>query len=278
VTRVDAPALPTDRQSGNGAGSPLAEESEPREAVALGRSRVAPPVARQRSRKRLESAVLAALAGILCLLVAAATITNWHLPWSTGASSVPRPSIVVLPFSNLSKDPDQQYFADGVTEDLTSDLSRMAGALVISADTALTYRNKRESVKQIGRELGVRYVVEGSVERVGDQVRVNTQLIDAGSDTHLWAERFDREISNIFALQSEITGRIAFMLNLELIVAEADRPSVQMLWTTFFAVGNAFSGGRRPAKIIRTPSTYMSRRSESIRNSPRRKPFWPAHW
>ena len=136
----------------------------------------------------------------------------------------PRLSIVVLPFADLSVARDQQYFADGVTEDLTTDLSRMAGTLVISADTALTYRTKPVDAKQIGRELGVRYVVEGSLERSGNRVRVNAQLIDAETDTHLWAEHFDREITDLFELQSEITGRIAFTLNLELVAVEANRP------------------------------------------------------
>ena len=140
-------------------------------------------------------------------------------------SAVPRLSIVVLPFTNLSNDPDQQYFADGVTEDLTTDLSRLAGMFVISRDTAFTYRNKPIDAKQIGRELGVRYVLEGSVRRSGSQLRVNAQLIDAETDTHLWAERFDRETGDLFGLQNEITSRIAVALNIELVAAEAARAS-----------------------------------------------------
>jgi adenylate cyclase len=135
----------------------------------------------------------------------------------------PRLSIVVLPFVNLSNDPDQQYFADGITEDLTTDLSRIAGMFVISRNTAFTYRNKSADTKQIGRELGVRYVLEGSVRRSGNQVRVNTQLIDAETDAHLWAERFDRDMDDLFALQNEITGRIARALGGALIAAEATR-------------------------------------------------------
>ncbi len=111
----------------------------------------------------------------------------------------PRLSIVVLPFTNLSNDPEQQYFADGITEDLTTDLSRIADMFVISRNTAFTYRNKRVDTKQIGRELGVRYVLEGSVRRSGNQVRVNAQLIDAETDAHLWAERFDRDTGDLFA-------------------------------------------------------------------------------
>ena len=137
---------------------------------------------------------------------------------------VPRLSIVVLPFANLGNDPEQQYFADGITEDLTTDLSRIAGMVVISRNTAFTYQGKRVDTKQIGRELGVRYVLEGSVRRSGNQIRVNAQLIDAATDAHLWAERFDRELSDLFALQNEIASRIAIALNLKLIGAEAARP------------------------------------------------------
>ena len=139
----------------------------------------------------------------------------------------PRLSIVVLPFANLSDDQEQQYFADGVTEDLTTDLSRLAHMLVISRNTAFTYKDKPVNAKQIGRELGVRYVLEGSVQRSGKQVRVNAQLIDAETDAHLWAERFERDIGDLFALQNEITSRIAVALNLALVGAEAARPTAQ---------------------------------------------------
>ncbi len=140
-------------------------------------------------------------------------------------ASAPRLSIVVLPFSNLSDDHEQQYFADGITEDLTTDLSRLADMLVISRNTAITYRSKPVGTKQIGRELCVRYVLEGSVRRSGDQVRVNAQLIDAETNAHLWAERFDRDTGSLFALQDEIASRIAVALNLELVGAEAARPT-----------------------------------------------------
>ena len=116
------------------------------------------------------------------------------------APSARRLSIVVLPFANLSNDPDQEYFADGITEDLTTDLSRIPEMLVISRNTAFTYRSKTADTKQIGRELGVRYVLEGSVRRLGDQIRVNAQLIDAQTDAHLWAERFDNSVDDLFAL------------------------------------------------------------------------------
>ena len=138
---------------------------------------------------------------------------------------VPRLSIVVLPFTNLSDDREQQYFADGITEDLTTDLSRIVGMFVISRNTAFTYRNKPIDTRQIGRELCVRYVLEGSVRRSGNQLRVSAQLIDAATDAHLWAERFDRETGDLFALQNEITSRLANALGVELIAAEAARPT-----------------------------------------------------
>jgi adenylate cyclase len=135
----------------------------------------------------------------------------------------PRLSIVVLPFANLSNDPDQQYFADGITEDLTTDLSRIADMVVISRNTAFTYQGKRIDTKHIGRELGVRYVLEGSVRRSGSRVRVTAQLIDTETDAHVWAERFNGDTSDLFGLQDEITTRIAVALDLELVAAEAAR-------------------------------------------------------
>jgi TolB-like protein len=137
----------------------------------------------------------------------------------------PRLSIVVLPFANLSNDPDQQYFADGITEDVTTDLSRIADMFVISRNTAFTYKDKPTNARQIGRELGVRYVLEGSVRRLGKQVRVTVQLIDAETDAHLWAEHLDRDMGDLAALQNEVTGRIAVTLDLELIDREAARLS-----------------------------------------------------
>src|SRR6516225_8556273 len=137
----------------------------------------------------------------------------------------PRLSIVVLPFTNISDDPEQQYFADGITEDLTTDLSRLPHLSVISRNTAFTYRNKQIDTRQIGLELGARYVLQGSVRRSGNQVRVSAQLIDAATDAHLWAERFDGETGDLFTLQNEITGRLANALGVELISAETARPT-----------------------------------------------------
>ncbi len=139
-------------------------------------------------------------------------------------TEAPRLSIVVLPFSNLSGDPSQDYFADGITEDLTSDLSRIAGSLVISRNTAFTFKGKAVDARQIGRELGVRYVLEGSVRRMGGTVRVNAQLIDAGTGAHLWVEQMDVDQSTL-ALQDNfgIANRLARMLSVELVNVEGRR-------------------------------------------------------
>jgi len=132
---------------------------------------------------------------------------------------------VVLPFTNLSDNREQRYFADGITEDVTTDLSRIPGMFVISRNTAFTYRNTPIDAKQIGLELGVSYVLEGSVRRSKNRVRVNAQLIDADTAAYLWAQRFDGDTGDLFALQNEITSRIAIALNLEIIDAEAGRPT-----------------------------------------------------
>jgi TolB-like protein/tetratricopeptide (TPR) repeat protein len=141
----------------------------------------------------------------------------------SGRSSAPRLSIVVLPFDNLSGDPEQDYFVDGVVESLTTDLSRISGSFVIARNTAFSYKNKSIDVRQIGRELNVRYVLEGSVQRGGSRVRINVQLIDAETGKHLWAERFDRSVTDLFEMQDEIVSRLANALNVQLISVEARR-------------------------------------------------------
>ena len=138
-------------------------------------------------------------------------------------SSAPRLSIVVLPFANISSDPEQSYFVDGVTESLTTDLSRIRGSLVIASNTAFTYKGKAVDVKKVGRELNVRYVLEGSVQRSGNRLRVNVQLIDAETSNHLWAERFDKPIADLFDMQDEIVSRLANTLDAQFIAAEARR-------------------------------------------------------
>ncbi len=135
----------------------------------------------------------------------------------------PRLSIVVMPFGNIGGDPSHEHFVDGVTESLTTDLSRIRGAVVIARNTAFTYKGKPADAKTIGRELNVRYVLEGSVQRSGNRMRVNVQLIDAETGSHLWAERFDKPLADLFDMQDEIVARLANALNAQLIAAEARR-------------------------------------------------------
>ena len=138
-------------------------------------------------------------------------------------SAPPRLSIVVLPFANIGRDPEQEPFVDGVTESLTTDLSRIRGAYVVARNTAFTFKGKPVDAKTIGRELNVRYVLEGSVQRGGSRMRVNVQLIDAETGAHLWAERFDKPLADLFDMQDEIVARLAGALNAQLVVAEARR-------------------------------------------------------
>ena len=135
----------------------------------------------------------------------------------------PRLSIVVLPFANIGGDPEQEHFVDGVTESLTTDLSRIRNAVVIGRNTAFTYKGRIVDSKQISRELNVRYLLEGSVQRAGARMRVNVQLIDAETDNHLWAERFDKPLTDLFDMQDEIVARLSSALNAQLVAAEARR-------------------------------------------------------
>jgi adenylate cyclase len=207
------------------------------EAIAELPVRSMPAGAPRRRRSVPWAVVAAALAAIVFAVVAwwgwSGTRSSSTEPATVAATTTsitqpptaPRLSIIVLPFSNLSNDPEQQYLADGITEDLTTDLSRIAHMFVISRNTAFTYKDKPINARQLGRELGVRYVLEGSVQRSGNHVRVNAQLIAAETDAHLWAERFDRDMGDLLALQDEITRGIAGALNAELIAAEAARPT-----------------------------------------------------
>ncbi len=134
-----------------------------------------------------------------------------------------KPSIAVLPFTNMSGDIEQDYFSDGMTEDLITDLSQISGLFVISRNSVFTYKGKAVKVEQVAKDLGVQYVLEGSVRRVSDQVRITAQLIDAKTGHHVWAERYDRDIKDIFALQDEVTGKIVEALAVNLVADEHAR-------------------------------------------------------
>ena len=137
--------------------------------------------------------------------------------------ALPRVSMVVLPFANIGGGPEQDHFVDGVTESLTTDLSRLRGTFVVGRNTAFTFKGKHVDLKQTGRDLNVRYVLEGSVQRSGSRMRVNVQLIDAETGNHLWAERFDKPLADLFDMQDEIVARLAGALNAPLVAAEARR-------------------------------------------------------
>ena len=127
-----------------------------------------------------------------------------------------KPTIAVLPFANMSTDPEQEYFSDGITDDLITDLSKVSGLFVIARNSVFTYKGKNAKVQQIGKDLGVRYVLEGSVRRVGNNIRINAQLIDTTTGGHLWAERYDGSIVDVFKLQDRVTSTIVAALKVEL--------------------------------------------------------------
>jgi adenylate cyclase len=174
-----------------------------------------------------------ALVAALALLLVAAGTYAWHAGYALRLPGVsftedklktaPRLSLVVLPFENLSGDPEQQYFADGITDDLTTDLSHVPDSFVIARDTAFTFKGRQVDAKAIGRELGVRYMLEGSVRRAGEKVEINAQLISTEAGAHLWADRFEGERSNLGKLQFEVVARLANSLGWELMKAEVLR-------------------------------------------------------
>jgi adenylate cyclase len=167
------------------------------------------------------ASLAAAIAALLLLAVAGGWyVLNGRAPKPAEAAHL---SIVVLPFANLSGDPAQDYFADGVTENLTTELSRIRGSFVIARNTAFTYKGRNVDAKAIGKELGVRYVLEGSVQRDRNRVRVNAQLIDTESGAHLWADRFEEDIADLFKLQDQVVARLGNALGFELVKAEAER-------------------------------------------------------
>jgi TolB-like protein len=145
------------------------------------------------------------------------------VPRAAGEPAAPRLSLVVLPFLSIGGTPEDIPFVDGITETLTTDLSRSSGAFVISRSTAFAQKGKPIDTRQIGRELGVRYVLEGSVQNVGDRIRVNAQLVDAETGAHLWAERFDKQRGDLLAMQDEVTTRLVRAIHIELIAAESRR-------------------------------------------------------
>jgi TolB-like protein/class 3 adenylate cyclase/Tfp pilus assembly protein PilF len=220
----------------------------------VGKPTLQRPGAKWRS---VSSPLVAALAALLLLIAA----SGWYLLGGrlTKPAQAAHLSIVVLPFTNLSGDPTQDYFADGITENLTTDLSRLSGFFVVARNTAFTFKGKSVDAKEIGKELGVRYALEGSVQRDQNQVRVNAQLIDAKSGGHIWAERFDKPLANLFSMQDDIVASLASQLGAELITNEARRaertPSPDSM-DLYFQGMAWFNKGRIPADIARARNFF----------------------
>jgi adenylate cyclase len=198
----------------------------------VGAPAVAKPEAAAKTPEPKQGSTLAPLAvGIVALILVAGAI--WYFLAGSRTAPViataPPPaeaahlSVVVLPFTNLSNDPAQDYFADGITENLTTDLSRIRNSFVIARNTAFTFKGKSVDAKEIGKELGVRYMLEGSVQRDQNRVRVNAQLVDAESGAHLWADRFEEDVADLFKLQDQVVARLANSLGYELVMTEAER-------------------------------------------------------
>ena len=160
------------------------------------------------------------------------------------ATADARPSVAVLPFTNMSGDPEQEYFSDGITEDIITDLSKVSGLFVVARNTAFTYKGKAVNVKEVCAELGVRYVLEGSVRKAGSRVRVTGQLIDGETGGHVWADRFDRDLTDIFAIQDEITHAIVEQLRVKLLPQEkrsiAQAPTDSIEAYTYYLRGRQF--------------------------------------
>ena len=182
----------------------------------------------------------------------------------------PRLSMVVLPFANIGGDAEQDHFVDGVTESLTTDLSRIRGSFVIGRNTAFTYKGKHVDLKQTGRELNVRYVLEGSVQRGGNRMRVNVQLIDAVTGNHLWADRFDKPLADLFDMQDEIVARLANALKPSSSPPKRDEPSNRRTPTRWTSIFKAWLDSIR----VWPPTMWRERAAFSIACSPSIPTIW----
>jgi adenylate cyclase len=172
----------------------------------------------------------------------AAASEGFAKPAATDMAKGEPPSIAVLPFNNISGDPEQEYFSDGITEDIITDLSKIAGLLVIARNSSFAYKGKSPDIRTVGRELGVRSVLEGSIRRAGNRVRITAQLINAANGAHLWAERYDRDLTDIFAVQDEVTRHIVDALKVKLTPSES--ASIAEVPTNNFAAHDLFLRGR----------------------------------
>jgi len=193
--------------------------------------------------------MVAAVIVLIALAVATALWLDPRRPAFNPALTLPdRPSVAVLPFTNLSNDPGQEAFVDGMTDDVITDLSKISGLFVVARNSVFAYRGKAINVRQVAEELGVRYVLEGSVRRAGDQVRINAQLIDATTDGHLWADRYDGSLGDVFTLQDTVTTKIVAALAVELSPSEGRRLTAR--GTTNLAAYDAYLLGLRHLNAV----------------------------
>jgi TolB-like protein len=255
--------------------TPLKNIAEPVHAysVEVGKPARAKPIKSAVPRRSLLGPLAAALAALLIVIVVGAWwLLNGNRPASVATKApaeAARLSIVVLPFANLSGDPAQDYLADALTDQLTTVLARIPGNFVIARNTAMTFKGKPVDAKAIGKDLGVRYVLEGSVQPSGDRTRVNAQLIDAGSGAHLWAEQFDTPRADLLQTQDAIVARLARANYFQLFQAEADsngRP--RPIATPRTWLSNAMRAHGRPPSSAR-------RRMRHTRSANRRSPLIP---
>ena len=200
--------------------------------VALTSGATVPPPQPGRSSGPAEGSQRFRIVATVVVLAVFAAATYGFVSWQSREAIIPesteqipseKPSIAVLPFNNMSGDPDQEYFADGITEDLTTDLSRISGLFVVARNSSFSYKGRSVDLRTVARELGVRYVLEGSVRRNGDQIRINAQLIDGSNGGHLWAERFDGTMADVFALQDNVNRKIVAALEINLTAADEQR-------------------------------------------------------
>jgi len=211
------------------------------------------PSTRAKTRRTDRRALAATVAGLLVIGIG---MLAWWQPWQareepatdrpTDVTLPDKPSIAVLPFDNYSGDEEQEYFADGMTEDLITDLSKVSGLFVIARSSSFVYKGREVDVREAARELGVRYVLEGSVRKAGDRVRINAQLIDATTGGHMWAERYDRQLTDVFALQNEVIEQIVTALAVRLTPQESER--VTRRSTTDVAAYDHFLRGQALAR------------------------------
>jgi TolB-like protein len=182
-----------------------------------------------------------------------------------------KPSIAVLPFTNLGADAEQEYLADGIVEDIITELSRFSELFVIARNSSFQYKGKATDVRQVGRDLGVRYVLEGSVRRGGDRLRISAQLIDAATGTHRWAERYDRKLADVFAVQDEVVGTIAAILAAHVRKAETERARACRRLKS-----SSLLTRRSACRIFTRPAVSSSSRLPLMQTTPAPMPSWRA--